>query len=131
MSDSAGDQTQNLWFRRPAPYPLGHGVLDTTVVMETNIIMRPWHQARESNPERLCNGDSRRWEGFCGKRGGNRSSRRLGVPVLFVAAGIMHVARPSAPTGIRLGFPAQRAGLQFCLKVLSSCSSESNRTPIT
>ena len=70
MSDSAGDQTQNLWFCRPAPYPLGHGVLDTTVVMETNIIMQPWHQARESNPERLCNGDSRRWEGFCGKRGG-------------------------------------------------------------
>ena len=26
--DSAGDRTQNLWFRRPAPYPLGHGVLD-------------------------------------------------------------------------------------------------------
>ena len=28
QSDSAGDRTQNLWFRRPAPYPLGHGVLD-------------------------------------------------------------------------------------------------------
>ena len=26
-NDSAGDRTQNLWFRRPAPYPLGHGVL--------------------------------------------------------------------------------------------------------
>jgi hypothetical protein len=26
--DSAGDRTQNLWFRRPAPYPLGHGVAD-------------------------------------------------------------------------------------------------------
>ena len=25
--DSTGDRTQNLWFRRPAPYPLGHGVL--------------------------------------------------------------------------------------------------------
>jgi hypothetical protein len=25
-NDSAGDRTQNLWFRRPAPYPLGHGV---------------------------------------------------------------------------------------------------------
>ncbi|GLJ04946.1 hypothetical protein SUGI_0007620 [Cryptomeria japonica] len=24
--DSAGDRTQNLWFRRPAPYPLGHRV---------------------------------------------------------------------------------------------------------
>ena len=24
--DSTGDRTQNLWFRRPAPYPLGHGV---------------------------------------------------------------------------------------------------------
>ena len=28
MNDSAGDRTQNLWFRRPAPYPLGHGVTD-------------------------------------------------------------------------------------------------------
>ena len=27
-NDSAGDRTQNLWFRRPAPYPLGHGVTD-------------------------------------------------------------------------------------------------------
>ena len=26
-NDSAGDRTQNLWFRRPAPYPLGHGVI--------------------------------------------------------------------------------------------------------
>ena len=26
-NDSTGDRTQNLWFRRPAPYPLGHGVL--------------------------------------------------------------------------------------------------------
>ncbi|CAI8605569.1 unnamed protein product [Vicia faba] len=26
-NDSAGDRTQNLWFRRPAPYPLGHRVL--------------------------------------------------------------------------------------------------------
>ena len=25
-NDSAGDRTQNLWFRRPAPYPLGHRV---------------------------------------------------------------------------------------------------------
>ncbi|KAJ6996572.1 hypothetical protein NC653_013239 [Populus alba x Populus x berolinensis] len=27
QTDSTGDRTQNLWFRRPAPYPLGHGVL--------------------------------------------------------------------------------------------------------
>ena len=26
-NDSAGDRTQNLWFRRPAPYPLGHEVV--------------------------------------------------------------------------------------------------------
>ena len=26
-NDSTGDRTQNLWFRRPAPYPLGHGVI--------------------------------------------------------------------------------------------------------
>lgn len=26
LSDSTGDRTQNLWFRRRAPYPLGHGV---------------------------------------------------------------------------------------------------------
>ena len=26
-NDSAGDRTQNLWFRRPAPYPLGHRVI--------------------------------------------------------------------------------------------------------
>jgi hypothetical protein len=25
--DSAADRTQSLWFRRPAPYPLGHGVV--------------------------------------------------------------------------------------------------------
>ena len=31
--DSAGDRTQNLWFRRPAPYPLGHGVLDECAQM--------------------------------------------------------------------------------------------------
>ncbi|KAI4345286.1 hypothetical protein L6164_012422 [Bauhinia variegata] len=28
INDSTGDRTQSLWFRRPAPYPLGHGVLD-------------------------------------------------------------------------------------------------------
>ena len=27
QNDSTGDRTQNLWFRRPAPYPLGHGVI--------------------------------------------------------------------------------------------------------
>jgi hypothetical protein len=27
VTDSTGDRTQNLWFRRPAPYPLGHGVV--------------------------------------------------------------------------------------------------------
>ncbi|KAG6593169.1 hypothetical protein SDJN03_12645, partial [Cucurbita argyrosperma subsp. sororia] len=26
-NDSTGDRTQSLWFRRPAPYPLGHGVV--------------------------------------------------------------------------------------------------------
>ncbi|WZZ51677.1 hypothetical protein YC2023_051784 [Brassica napus] len=26
--DFTGDRTQNLWFRRPAPYPLGHEVID-------------------------------------------------------------------------------------------------------
>ena len=29
--DSTGDRTQNLWFRRPAPYPLGHGVFHAVV----------------------------------------------------------------------------------------------------
>ncbi len=32
LNDHAGDRTQNLWFRRPAPYPLGH-----TVVMQYNV----------------------------------------------------------------------------------------------
>ncbi|AET02258.1 hypothetical protein MTR_8g038240 [Medicago truncatula] len=31
-SDFTGDRTQNLWFRRPAPYPLGHEVIDITEV---------------------------------------------------------------------------------------------------
>jgi hypothetical protein len=27
VTNSAGDRIQNLWFRRTAPYPLGHGVV--------------------------------------------------------------------------------------------------------
>ena len=32
--DSTGDRTQNLWFRRPAPYPLGHGVVFVSIPVE-------------------------------------------------------------------------------------------------
>ena len=34
-NDSAGDRTQNLWFRRPAPYPLGHGVSTCSLAPES------------------------------------------------------------------------------------------------
>ena len=39
ISDSAGDRTQNLWFRRPAPYPLGHGVSDAIIFVAPLIIV--------------------------------------------------------------------------------------------
>ena len=36
MNDSTGDRTQNLWFRRPAPYPLGHGVAFEILCLNIN-----------------------------------------------------------------------------------------------
>jgi hypothetical protein len=40
-NDSAGDRTQNLWFRRPAPYPLGHGVIVMAIGCKSSTSLAP------------------------------------------------------------------------------------------